>query len=90
MSQTPTIGRMVHYKMSAHDVASISAKRLKDGTSGNTPATGELYPATIVRVWNGDHAGVNLQVHLDGPDAHWATSRNEGESEGQWIWPKWR
>ncbi|MCU1518486.1 MAG: hypothetical protein JWQ75_3207 [Pseudarthrobacter sp.] len=86
MSQTPTIGRLVHYKLTAGDVASITAKRLKDGTSGNTPAAGELYPATIVRVWGG-HAGVNLQVHLDGPDTHWATSRPEGEAEGQWIWP---
>lgn len=88
MSQTPTIGRLVHYKISAADVASINAKRIKDGTSGNTPGVGELYPATVVRKW-GDHAGatVNLQVHLDGPDTYWATSRCEGDSDGQWIWP---
>jgi hypothetical protein len=85
MAQTPTIGRVVHYKMAASDVASIIAKRLKDGTSGNTPGVGELYPATVVRVWGGSAA--NLQVHLDGPDTHWATSRTEGEAEGQWIWP---
>jgi hypothetical protein len=31
-----------------------------------TLPNGEIRPATIVRVWNTETGGVNLQVHLDG------------------------
>lgn len=85
---TPTIGRIVHYKLAEHDAASINAKRLKDSTSGNLAVEGDVYPAIIVRTW-GEHAGasVQLQVLLDGPDTYWATSRLEGETAGSWSWP---
>ena len=88
MTQTPSIGRSVHYKLSTYDADSINAKRLKDGTPGNHACAGQVYPAVIVRTWGSQTgASVQLQVLLDGPDTYWATSRVEGDAEGQWNWP---
>ena len=55
---------------------------------GNRAEEGQVYPATIVRVWgeNPDSA-VNLQVQLDGTDTFWATSRSVGEGPGHFAWP---
>jgi hypothetical protein len=53
---------------------------------GNTAREGDAYPAMIVRTFG--ETTVNLQVHLDGDDTYWATSRMEGDgSPGTWIWP---
>jgi hypothetical protein len=55
---------------------------------GNHAAEDDVYPALIVRVF--EHAApgcVNLQVHLDGTDTYWATSRYEGDQPGHWTWP---
>jgi hypothetical protein len=88
MGQTPTIGRIVHYKLSGADVLSVNDKRLKDQTSGNAARKGDVFPALIVRTWGEQEgASVQLQVFLDGPDTYWATSRTEGDGEGQYIWP---
>lgn len=54
------------------------------GHFGNAVRPGDIFPAMIVKVWD---AGVNLQVHLDGNDLFWATSRTQGEDDGQWTWP---
>lgn len=101
----PTIGRIVHYTLTAHDAAEINRRRTDwtrnrhDEVSGerggkgyqahvgNTAAEGDVYPATIVRVWSEPHVTVNLQVHLDGNDTFWATSRAEGAKPGTWSWP---
>jgi hypothetical protein len=52
---------------------------------GNQVTAGDVYPAMIVRVW-GDtpESAVNLQVHLDGNDTYWATSRVVGD----YAWPE--
>jgi hypothetical protein len=81
VSQPATIGRIVHYKLATHDAAVINQKT----RTGNEARTGDVYPALIVRVWGG--SGANLQVFLDGADTYWATSRTEGDAEGQWSWP---
>lgn len=52
---------------------------------GNTATEGDMHPAVIVRDWGAGK--VNLQVHLDGTDAYWATSREEGDGNGQWSRP---
>ncbi|MEU9050213.1 hypothetical protein AB0D37_07370 [Streptomyces sp. NPDC048384] len=96
---SPTIGRIVHYRVTEYDADRIN-KRRKDayksgayaeenGTIahvGNDVAAGQVFPALVVRVWSGDL--VNLQVSLDGNDTYWATSRAEGEDTGQWAWPE--
>lgn len=52
---------------------------------GNHAAAVEVYPAMVVRTFGGPAA--NLQVHLDGTDTYWATSRTESEGLGTWAWP---
>ena len=57
---------------------------------GNHVKAGQTFPATVVAVWgNTPAAAVNLQVHLDGSDTFWATSRVHSEEGryGTYIWP---
>jgi hypothetical protein len=53
--------------------------------AGNQVTEGDVCAATVVRVWGG--MTVNLQVHLDGNDTYWATSRVEGDKPGTWEVP---
>ncbi|MFI1371356.1 hypothetical protein ACH4UY_05000 [Streptomyces longwoodensis] len=102
MSQPqPSIGRIVHYKVTAHDAEQINRRR-KDfhesrsadehtgfvGHVGNGVAEGDVFPAMIVRVWAESTVTVNAQVFLDGNDTYWATSRAEGTEPGTWAWPE--
>lgn len=88
MSQTPTAGRLVHYTISEQDAAVIAANRKAAGiTAANVAHAGDVLPATIIRVWSPVTGCANLQVHLDGPDTYWATSRAEGEGPNFWFWP---
>jgi hypothetical protein len=58
------------------------------GHFGNAVRPGDVFPAMIVRVFPGNpHDVVNLQVHLDGNDLFWATSRHAGDGNGEWDWP---
>lgn len=96
---TPTLGRTVLFRASADDAAQIN-KRRKDATEsriaskesgavvhvGNEVAEGQVFPGVMVRIWQA--GSVNLQVHLDGTDVFWATSRSEGNEPGQWTWPE--
>lgn len=90
-TQTPAVGRSVHYELSEQDAAAITKRRYdfqksnggKSETGfqahvGNRVDSGDVFPATIVRV-NGTepHQTVNLRVILDGTDDYWATSRSE-------------
>ena len=99
----PTVGRIVHYKLSAGDAANIGQHRLSataplpadwpkgaQAHVGNTPSEGDVLPLVICRVWPneyGDQPGVNGQVLLDGNDTLWVTSRKEGTEPGTWAWP---
>lgn len=79
-SPLPTIGRIVHY--------------LFPGLPGGVTLNGgEIRPATVVRVWGGPSAMVNLLVMHDpsdnAPHTSWATSvrwSSEGEPN-TWSWP---
>lgn len=103
MSITPTIGRIVHYTLSAHDAAAIN-KRRKDARDhqtehvanstgvqvhvGNDVREGDVYPMIITRVW-GDtpESCVNGQVFLDGNDLYWASSVSVGTGPYKFAWP---
>lgn len=97
---TPTIGRIVHYTLTNEDAEAINRRRsdFDRKNAGNTgyvahvgnyAQAGEAYPAMVVRMF-GNASGdlVNLQVHLDGNDTYWATSRPEGTEPGTWAWPE--
>lgn len=108
-TMSPTIGRIVHYQLTAQDAAAINVRRadfkaFEAGHAhphepgqpaatghiahiGNPTHEGDVYPATVVRVFDPASPATNLQVHLDGNDAYWATSRCEGEGPGFWSWP---
>lgn len=97
MSQTPTIGRIVHYSLSEQDVKTIEKYRTADITHG--AQDGEQNHQHVTRAsgfGNPVRAGdmfpaivvrvfpvgsVNLQVFLDGNDTFWATSASEGEGQ---------
>lgn len=86
----PTIGRIVHYRLSDDDAARIiemGNRPLPDGRSPlhNASRPGDMYPAIIVRVW--DDGSVNARVFLDGELTLWVTSRHEGDEPGTWSWP---
>lgn len=81
---TPTIGRIVHYMLSALDAAAINSGAGRK----NQANEGDVYPAMIVRVWGEGGSSVQLQVFYDGAGSYWATSRSEGEGPGTWAWPR--
>lgn len=99
---TPTLGRIVHYRLSDRDAEEINRRR-KDfaaaepgnsgfqGHVGNPVVGGQTFPAMVVRTGNfegADNADIcSLQVFLDGNDTLWAVSRAEGDRDGAWAWP---
>lgn len=98
MSGPVTIGQVVHYRLSADDVANINVQRarLLGSVRGNAVREGDVYPAVVVATFAGYKSisaplVCNLQVHLDGPDTYWATSRAETTQDtpesGGWFWP---
>lgn len=102
MSQTPSIGRIVHYTLTDSDAEQINRRRadavrnmhmhragVADGSQvhvGNEVYAEEVYPLLITRVWLTPES-VNGQVLLDGNDTLWATSVTEGEGPGHYAWP---
>lgn len=103
MSTTPTLGRIVHSKLTSEDAAAINRRRIEGaGHSENWPAgaqahvgshafQGQDVVAMIVAVWPNEFGegifGVNLQCLLDGTDSYWTTSKKEGTLPGEWTWP---
>ncbi|WNI17572.1 hypothetical protein [Actinacidiphila sp. ITFR-21] len=97
---TPTLGRIVLYRLSDQDASDINRRR-KDAQDanpgaertgvivhhGNPAAEGQVCPAQVVRIFEPSDA-VNLQVALDGNDHYWATSRTQGTDPGHWAWPE--
>lgn len=88
MSQVPSIGRIVHYTLSAGDADRINRKRADGGSSGNQATEGQVFPLFITRIW-GDTPGsaVNGQLMLDGDDTLWVTSATADEGPGHFMWP---
>lgn len=96
-TQTPSIGRIVHYTLGEGDVDVINRhvpQMVRDPKAPtgervrrNSVSAGDVFPAVIIRHWSG--TCVNLQVLLDGDCSYWATSRTEGDhgTAGRWAWP---
>ncbi|WBQ03037.1 hypothetical protein [Kribbella sp. CA-293567] len=99
---TPTIGRIVHYTITADEAKQINNRR-RDADAhsaskrhtgyvthaGNEAEAGQTFPLLITRVW-GDEPGaaVNGQIFLDGNDTLWVTSATEGDGERHYQWPQ--
>lgn len=78
--QEITIGRMVHYKLAAHDISAFGAET-------NGLKEGDLVPAVIARVWNQDPGCCNLRLLPDGTCTPMVGSRVLGTLPGEWCWP---
>jgi hypothetical protein len=97
--QQPSIGRIVHYTLSEHDVTVINLRRGASQILPETPGgqivlagngvhEGEVYPLIITRIWGSiPGSAVNGQVLLDGNDTLWVTSVAEGKGPCRWAWP---
>lgn len=98
-SQTPSIGRIIHYKLTAADAEAINRRRHQGPVDvdtwpqgaqahvGNPVSEGYVVPAIVVSQLTGDPSVVNAQALLDGNDSFWVTSVHEGSEPGQWSWP---
>lgn len=88
----PTIGRIVHYRLSAEDIGRHYEARKNSGLAHNNHEPGDVVPLIIVRVWPDEFGegvpGVNGQAFLDGHDTAWITSAREGTEPGTWSWPE--
>jgi hypothetical protein len=95
----PTIGRIVHLRLSKECAEKINKRRndgrrnddtrLDDGAQvhvGNPVAEGDEFPMIVCRVWS--EKTVNGQVFLDGNDTLWTSSVVEGTEPGTWHWPE--
>ncbi len=104
MTTIPTIGCIVHYKLSAQDAGAINRRRrdakekmdwhvaLKTGAQvhvGNEASAGDVFPMMITRVWGSTpESAVNGQVFLDGNDLFWTTSVHAGDKPAEFAWPQ--
>lgn len=95
MSKPFILGQRVLYTLTEAEATSVNEQRqtavlhrqLDDGLNtiqalriGNHAYEGQQYPADVVAVF--DSAYANLQVHLDGTDTLWSTSRQWGKGPG--------
>jgi hypothetical protein len=99
----PTPGRIVHYRLSAHDVEQITRRRTDSRSIAARIDTKEWPLGAQAHVGNppveGDYVpmlivrtwdgspSVNGQAFLDGNDVLWLTSKLEGTEPGTWTWP---
>ncbi|MCM2390205.1 hypothetical protein [Streptomyces albipurpureus] len=87
MSSTPTLGRIVLYRLADTDISYI--RSLAAATTPRAPIAelheGDTMPAVVVRVHQGDL--LNLRIILDGQVTPWVTSRPAGTERGTWSWP---
>lgn len=90
-----SIGKLVHYKLTAEDVQTIQTMRSVMQDTFDLPATmqgedvreGETFPAVVVKTQGSWKA--SLQVALPGmPGAIYLQSRSQGTGEGEWLYPE--
>jgi len=96
---TPTIGRIVHYRITKEEANKMNARREEgllnaekmrrtrpgfQAHIGNFIEAGDIVPMIIVRVWTDS---VNGHALLDGNDSLWVLTVKEGVDPGEWSWP---
>lgn len=80
----PTVGRIVMYRLSQEDVATIEQRRTRRPGTINPHSPGQVLPAIVVHPWG---TCANLRVFCDGDLDLWVTSAEQGERDRQWMWP---
>jgi hypothetical protein len=99
----PSVGRIVHLRLSEQCAKEINKRRTEACASriaatnsgaiihhGNPANEGDIYPLLIIKIWSNsptEGTAVNGQVFLDGNDSYWATSVQQGDGLGQWFEP---
>lgn len=101
-SMTPTIGRIVHYKLTKRDAVEINRRRTTPVSIKERqhvlawPAgaqahigneVGEGETVAMVIVNVFESGLINGKCLLDGTDDLWVTSVEEGDENGEWSWP---
>ena len=86
----PTIGRIVHYKMTNDDATRYEF--LAKGQHFNLPLEGNVFPMVITDVDPGADGVVRIlsgNVMVNNGTMFWAGSVTEGLGDvpGQWFWP---
>lgn len=71
-------------KMNGRERQGEAARTGHQGHVGNPAAEGDVFPGVVVAVFGTAGTTANLQVFLDGNDAHWATSRQLGDGPGSY------
>lgn len=97
--ELPTIGRIVHYTLSAMDAMQVNQRRrdaMRSGISqqnsgavvhvGRNAVAGDVLPMIVTGVSPLD-ATISGQVFLDGNDTHWVWQVSEGEGQRTYQWP---
>lgn len=99
----PTIGRIVHYRLSVQDAVAINQRRkdareklawhhaIRSGAQihvGNDVKEGDVYPLIITKMWGDQETSMfNGQLLLDGNDLFWVTSTKLGDGMRECFWP---
>lgn len=86
----PSIGRIVHYRLSEQDKQRITEMVNRPTASGRSPvmnpsSVGDTVAGIVVATWAESTA--NLHLLLDGEATLWVTSAKEGDQPGSWSWP---
>jgi len=87
----PTLGRRVHYILTAEQAAEINGWRLRfplagsQGHVGSRVIDGDVVALDVTRV--SLDGPINGRALLDGNDVLWVTGVSEGTEPGTWHWP---
>ncbi len=65
---TPTVGRIVHFRLTAEQAEQVAYRRADEGRhAGNPVAAGSVVPMIITAVWPDEYAGnAHLSHHAPG------------------------
>lgn len=99
----PTIGRIVHYRLSADDAQYINARRAhaqahldhhretKNGAQihvGSQVGGGDLVAMVVTSVPKNFGRLIDGKCLLNGSDDYWVTNVSHGNNTSQWCWPE--
>lgn len=78
-TKPPIVGQIVHYRLSAADIETLTARR------PTTVTEGELVPLLVTSVGEGEAAGTVSGMSVLFSDEHlWVTNVPAGEGPGTW------